>query len=293
MTTISVTRGRLLFSMNGSGSHGTSFVPLVFLAAVLLGFPLAAAAQTPAGPSAKATPPPAGWMEKWVGMWETDPAPRRTLPFGGNPDWGLNELVIPRLQPWANARREATDPEFEDPGQLCKPTGLFLAGSGGAFELLASPDNITLIARGGGGISTGGIRRIYLDRPHWKNPPLTYYGDSAGHWEGDTLVIDTVGFNDQNWLSGDRARHSEALHVVERIRFIDNNSLEHVWTVDDRFALTSPYSFTRFHRRQPPDTPLAENLCQDTPESRRAWLKLRIWAVRDWESNRAAPPPAQ
>jgi len=260
------------------------------LAAVLLLCPLAAVAQTAGGSSGRTTPPPAGWMEKWVGMWATDPAPRRTLPVGGNPDWGMNELVIPRLQPWANARREATDPEFEDPAQLCKPSGLFLAGAGGAFQLLASPGKITLIARGGGGIDTGGIRRIYLNRPHLKNPPLTYYGDSVGHWAGDTLVIDTIGFNDQTWLSGDRARHSEALHVVERIRFTEDDSLEHVWTVDDRFALKAPYSFTRRHRKQPPDTPLAENLCQDSPDSRRAWLKLRLRAIRDWESTRAAQP---
>lgn len=268
------------------------------LVAVPLFFTRAAVAQTAAGPpakspAAKATPPPSGWMEKWVGMWETDPAPRRTLGTAGNPDWGLNEIITPLLQPWALARREATDPEFEDPAQLCKPSGLFLAGSGGAFELLGSPGNITLIARGGGGISTGGIRRIYLNRPHLKNPPLTFYGDSVGHWEGDTLVIDTIGFNSQTWLSGERTRHSEALHVVERIRFIGNDSLEHVWRVDDPLALKSSYSFTRVHRKQPPDTPLLENLCEDTPESRRAWVKIHNRAVKEWESQRAAQPAAQ
>ena len=271
-------------------------VPRMLLRMVLvvaaLFFTLAAVAQTPAGP-AKATPAPAGWTEKWVGMWDTDPAPRRTLGTAGNPDWGLNEVVIPRLQPWAFARLEATDPEFEDPAQLCKPSGLFLAGSGAAFELLASPDKITLIARGGGGISTGGIRRIYLNRPHLKNLPYTYYGDSVGHWEGDTLVIDTVGFNTQTWLSGDRTRHSEGLHVVERIRFVANDRLEHVWTVDDPLALKSSYSFTRFHNRQRAETPLAENLCEDTPESRRAWLKLRNRAVKEWESERAEHPATQ
>jgi len=273
-------------------TFGKMLLRMVLVAAPLF-LSLAAAAQTAAGPSAKATPPPGGWMEKWVGMWETDPAPRRTLGIAGNPDWGLNEVVIPLLQPWALARRDATDPEFEDPAQLCKPSGLFLAGSGGAFELLASPGKITTIARGGGGISTGGIRRIYLDRPHPKNLPLTFYGDSVGHWEGDTLVIDTIGFNSQTWLSGDRTRHSEALHVVERIRFSAGDRLEHAWTVDDPLALTAPYSFTRHHKKQSADTPLNENLCEDTPESRRAWVKIRNRAVKEWESQRAAQPGAQ
>jgi hypothetical protein len=263
---------------------------MVPVAATLL-FSLNAAAQISASGAAKATPPPAGWMEKWVGMWATDPAPRRTRPDGrGNPDYGLDEIVVPLSQPWALARRDATDFEIEDAGQICRPTGLFRAGSGGAIELLASPEKITIITRGGGGMLTGGIRRIYLNRPHLKNPPLTYNGDSVAHWEGETLVIDTIGFNDKTWLSGRGTRHSEALHVVERLRFIDDNSIEHLYTVDDRFALTAPYSFTRHHRREPLSTPIAENLCQDTPASRRGWIRLYKQSLSDWETRRAAPP---
>jgi len=261
-------------------------------------FALTAAAQT-AGRPASATPPPAGWpggmMEKWVGMWATDGPPNRTRPDGtGNPDYGLDELVVPLSQPWALARRDATDYEIEDTGQICRPTGPFRAGGGAAIQLLASADKITIISRGGGGLHTGGIRRIYLNRPHLKNPPLTYNGDSVGHWEGDTLVIDTVAFNDATWLSYRRTRHSEALHVVERLRFVDPDSIEHVYTVDDRFALTAPYTFARYHRRQPPDTPMAENLCQDTVESRRAWVRLYKRSLADWETRRKEPPtPAE
>jgi hypothetical protein len=263
------------------------------LVAAPLAFALAAAAQTAASPAAKRTPPPPGWMEKWVGLWATDPAPRRTrTDGGGNPDYGLDEIVVPLSQPWALARRDATDFEIEDAGQVCRPTGLFRAGSGGAIEFLASPEKITLIARGGGGMLTGGIRRIYLNRPHSKNPPLTYNGDSVAHWEGDTLVIDTIGFNDKTWLSGRATRHSEALHVVERLRFLDKDSIEHLYTVDDRFALTAPYTFTRHHRRQTPDTPIAENLCQDSPDSRRGWIRLYQRSLADWETRRAAPPAA-
>ena len=261
------------------------------LVTVLLSVTRSVSAQTAVSPASKATPPPAGWMEKWVGMWATDPAPRRTRPDGtGNPDYGLDEIVVPLSQPWAIARRDATDFEIEDAGQICRPTGPFRAGGGGAIELLASSDKITLIARGGGGMLTGGIRRIYLNRPHLKNPPLTYNADSVAHWEGDTLVIDTIGFNDKTWLSGRGTRHSEALHVVERLRFMDDDSIEHLYSVDDRFALTAPYSFTRYHRRQTPDTPIAENLCQDTPESRRGWIRLYKRSLTDWETRRAEPP---
>ena len=282
-----------------TGIAARTFLP-VGLALAALCFDLTAAAQT-SGRPANATPPPAGWpppsmasMEKWAGMWATDPPLRRTRGDTGNPDYGLDDLVVPLSQPWALARRDATDFEIEDTGQICRPTGLFRAGGGAAIELLASPEKLTIISRGGGGLHTGGIRRIYLNRPHLKNPPLAYNGDSVGHWEGDTLVIDTVAFNDATWLSYRRTRHSEALHVVERLRLVDPDSIEHVWTVDDRFALTAPYSFTRYHRRQPPGTVMAENLCQDTVESRRAWVRLYKRSLTDWETRRAAPPaPAE
>ena len=244
------------------------------------------------GTSGKATPPPDGWTEKWVGIYAADAAPRRTLPGAGNPDYGMDEIVIAHMQPWALARREATEPEVEDSGQLCKPTGLLLAGAGN-FELLTAPGKITLIAMAGGGISTGGIRRIYLDRPHPKDPPRAWYGDSVGHWEGDTLVIDTIGFNDRTWLSGQRTRHSEELHIVERIRFIAPDYLERQFTVDDPLALTSPYSFVRRYKKMSPNTPVRENLCEDTPDSRRAWIKIHNRAVKDWQTDRSTQAEPQ
>jgi len=79
---------------------------------------------------------------------------------------------------------------------LCRPQGTVRKDSSLDFQIVVSPEKVTLIGGRGGGIYLGGSRRIYLNRPHLKNPPLTYLGDWIGHWGGDTLVADGIGFNE-------------------------------------------------------------------------------------------------
>ena len=273
------------------------------LAIVIAVFALSAVGQAPGRPSGNETPPPPGWAEKWMGMYAQQDSQGKIAPPGfkvlvipelnereksvpHEPD--VVDVVKPLLQPWALARAEAADYELEDSGQICRPTGLLRPIMTTPFQLVVSPEKITVVNTAtGGGINTAGFRRIYLNRPHSKNPPLTYLGDSVGHWEGDTLVIDTIGFNTKTWLSREGAPHSEALHIVERWRFVANGEwLEKTITVDDRFALTEPYTMTRYHKKLPPDTPALGTLCQDTPESRKAWVKIYKRALTDWEETR-------
>ena len=89
-------------------------------------------------------------------------------------------------------------------------------------------------------------RQIYLDgRPHPKNEDPTWYGHSVGHWEGDTLVIDRVGFNAIGWLDGDGHHNTEGLHVVERMRRPDYGHLEVSMTFEDPAVLKAPWTVTR------------------------------------------------
>ena len=252
---------------------------------------LPAAAQTSGSASGKKTAAPAGWQEKWVGMYEGQDRAGQIAPPGFKvlhpPEPDTIELVDSLLQPWAKARGTSTSYELEDPGQICRPTGPLRGNSTSEFELLASPEKITIVGGTGGGILTGGIRRIYLNRPHLKNPPLTYYGDSVAHWEGDTLVIAAIGFNEKTWLSRDPQRHTEALHISERWKFVANDKwLEKTITVDDRFALTAPYTVTRYFEKLPDATAQPERLCLDTSEARRAWVKLYKRYERDYEEER-------
>ena len=63
-----------------------------------------------------------------------------------------------------------------------------------------------------------------MNRPHPKHPLPRWNGDSVGHGEGDTLVVDTIGFNDKSWLSAEMTRHAEETHLIERIRPIEHNN---------------------------------------------------------------------
>src|SRR5713226_7146706 len=236
--------------------------PLIALTALLMVTSLTAADESGVTSSSKSTGPPPNWIEQWSGNYANQDQPGREAPPGYkvlNPYSSLDEIIIPLLQPWAAARREATDFEIEETGQVCRPTGLLMAAQNRGFQLVMSPERITSI---GQGIHTGAIRRIYLNRDHLKNPPLTSLGDSVAHWEGDTLVVDTIGFDDKSFLSLDATRHSTELHVVERWRLILNGTyMEKRWVVDDPKALRAPFMFTRYHKKLPANYRGNESTC--------------------------------
>jgi hypothetical protein len=87
------------------------------------------------------------------------------------------------------------------------------------------------------------VRHIYTDgRDHPRSVELSWNGHSVGKWEGDTLVVDTVGLRDESWLDTGGHEHSTELHVVERIRRPDAGTLEIVRTLADPIALAKPFS---------------------------------------------------
>jgi hypothetical protein len=96
------------------------------------------------------------------------------------------------------------------------------------------------------------IRHIYLDRrEHPKDLDLTWMGDSIGWWEGNTLVVDTAGLNDKTWLDQVGHPHSDALHVVERIRRVDLETLQDDLTIDDPKAYKKPWTGRQVFKRRP------------------------------------------
>jgi hypothetical protein len=107
------------------------------------------------------------------------------------------------------------------------------------------------------------VRRIYTDgRPHDKDAVALWMGDSIGKWEGDTLVADTVSFNDKTTLDREGYPHSDALHLVERIRRTDHDSLEIGLTVDDPKAYTKPWS-AKLNFQLKPGWKIMEHVCED------------------------------
>lgn len=107
------------------------------------------------------------------------------------------------------------------------------------------------------------IRHIYLDVPHSGKPKTSWYGESVGRYEGDELVVDTVGVGDRTFVDNYRTPHSDQIHVVERFKLIDGGrTLQAAVTVADAGAFTIPWSAVQRWRRVT-DRPMRENLCSE------------------------------
>ena len=85
-------------------------------------------------------------------------------------------------------------------------------------------------------------RQIALNKPHSTDGDITWYGESVGKWEGDTLLVDSVGFKDSTWLDGVGHPHSEELRVIERIRRVGPETLQIDFTFEDPVAYTRPWT---------------------------------------------------
>ena len=106
-------------------------------------------------------------------------------------------------------------------------------------------------------------RQIFMDgRPHPKELDPTWLGHSIGKWEGDTLVIDTVGYNDKFWFDRRGHPHTEQLHTIERWTRKDMGHLENVVTIEDPGAYTKPFT-VRFMATWTPGDELLEYICQE------------------------------
>jgi hypothetical protein len=198
----------------------------------------------------------------------------------------LDPVVMAHLQPWALEKIKETNGVADDMGAICNLAGIFRHPSViGAFYWLPVPGKIVMAFTRE--LETAGVRRIYLTDQHPKNLPATYLGHSIGHWEAPaaknsnepTLVVDTIGFNDKTWLMSGLEPHTEELHVVERIRLVDNGTLLEVsTTVDDRKALTSPYTYSRYYRKT--DQEFHEEICNGDAGEQELWVGFHQSALK-------------
>jgi hypothetical protein len=106
------------------------------------------------------------------------------------------------------------------------------------------------------------VRRVYLDAPHTDNLKPSWYGESVGHYEGDTLVVDTVGLNDKTFVNNFRTPHTEKLHVVERFRLTDGgNAMRVDITFEDPDAFNAPWTVMQHYDRI--QGPMVEAICAE------------------------------
>jgi hypothetical protein len=166
------------------------------------------------------------------------------------------------FQPWAREQYQERQASFtkDDPHTRCKPSGAarpFHTPYG--FEILDLDDEIIFVIVG----APHSWRVVHMDgREHDPNAKGLWYGDSVGHWEGDTLVIDTVGFNDKFWISRGGFPHTTQLHTIERISRPDFDTLRYEITIDDPGAYTAPWTGGWFIRWVPGNEPF-DYLCQE------------------------------
>jgi hypothetical protein len=166
------------------------------------------------------------------------------------------------FQPWARALFANRRTHQLEPHARCKPSGVarvFLTPYGVEITELAELNRVYIFDIGG----PHSFRTIYLDgRGHPKNPTPGYYGHSIGWWEGDTLVIDTVGFNEGFWLDRGGLPNTEQLRTVERLTRTSLTTLRYELTVDDPGAYTRPWN-GQLNLIWDDDTELFEYVCQE------------------------------
>ena len=177
----------------------------------------------------------------------------------------------PPMTPWAEAKYNAAKPVFgphkkpandsNDPVYGCFPPGvprIYLHRR--PMEIVQNSNEVIMLFE-----YARLVRQIYTDgRPHddFLDPPL-WMGDSVAKWEGDTLVVDVIGFNDKTWLDRIGHPHSDALHVVERIRRVDHGTLEDDITIDDSKAYKKPWTIQTTFELQPGVDLDWEGVCED------------------------------
>ena len=184
---------------------------------------------------------------------------------GGARGGAKSEPQVP-FQPWAAAiydYNSKNNSKYDPEGYCLPPGGPRLMATPYPMEIIQLPEQkrILMIFEG----ATHIWREIYMDgRPHPEGDALnpTYLGHSVGHWEGDTLVVDVVGFNEQTWMDYYGHPHTDMLHVVERFSRPTKNQLRYEAVYDDPGAYTKPFT-VRWNIPWNASGELTEYICQE------------------------------
>lgn len=200
-----------------------------------------------------------------AGIWLPDAS--RSQRFPADPPFTAEGRRI--VAEW----RASHDPIEDDPGKFCQSPGMPSLALGGAdypVEILVTPHQVTILME-----LHQQVRRVHLDRAHPARPFPQRNGHSIGRWENDTLVVDTIGIKAITFGS---VPHSDQVHVVERIRAIDDGAaLVNEVTITDPAMYREPVVVRQQYRAAPPDMRMLEYECTEG-----MWL--------EHEAQRAARP---
>ena len=228
---------------------------LLELAVVLLALSAVASLALAQNPIRRA-PTAADWaalakLPDFTGVWEV---------AGEGRNRGVAPQAGPSLTPEYAAKRDALRASAREDNETanCLPAGMpAIMGQPYPMEFLITPGKVTIVIE-----AYTQVRHIYTDgRTLPEDPDLKFHGTSVGRWEGDTLVVDTVGFSPLTQL--DRGvSHSEKMRIAERFRLTDPDTMTIETTITDSDALTTPYTTNRTLKRHRNWT-IAEYICEE------------------------------
>lgn len=188
----------------------------------------------------------------------------------GTAEWAINTFSkdLPEMTAWGKARFDAAKPqrgprgvpvaETDDLVYKCYPPGtprIYIHPF--PMEIIQLPGRVLMIFE-----YDHLVRQIYTDgRGHRTDLAVSWMGDSIGHWEGKTLVIETNNFNDRTWIDRIAVPHSEEMKLIERLYLNDAGQLQIDMRVEDPVALVKPWEFSRYYRKT--DWTIEELMCVD------------------------------
>lgn len=168
------------------------------------------------------------------------------------------EEVPMRPEAAAIFRRRTEGQGRDIPTSHCLPGGIPFSSLIAPFKVIQTPGLTVMLFE-----DNNPHRQIHTDgRVHPKDPDPMWVGYSVGRWDADTLVVDTIGFNDRSWLDGFGHPHSDAMHVTERLHRRDFGHLELQVTIDDAKMYTRPFTVKVTHRLLP-DSDVLESICAE------------------------------
>ena len=240
--------------------------------------PIPAAGQTPAAKGQVVTPPrmPDGrpdlqgvWQVLNTAAWDIQDHPaQKGIPAGQ----GVVEGTEIPYQPWALAKKkENYDNRLTaDPATKCYLPGVpRITSMPFPFQIFQTASSVVIIYE-----YAHAVRTIYTDRPHLPGPLDWWMGDSRGRWEGDTLVVDVIYFNDETWFDRAGNFHSDALHVGERYTPMGPDHINYEVTIEDPKVFTRPWKMSMpLYRRQEKGVQILEYECHALEEEAAGRLK--------------------
>lgn len=195
----------------------------------------------------------------WVGGGPTDDIEKQ----GGLKPGELDALMLPSAKKLMDSR---TIPQ--DPHNFCLPMGVPRQAGNFPWRFVRYPTHgpathLFILFEGNAHM----YRQVFMDgRKHPPDPTPTWFGHSIGFWEGDTLVIDTVGYNDKFWFDRRGHPHTEQLHTIERWTRIDYSTLTNQITIDDPGAYSKPFTLNFKARLSKPGDELMEYVCLENDQ---------------------------